>query len=61
MSADALAVRSLGAIDLEAAHRRAQIFRLAFGMTLSAGVALGLAWPLSFITPVVAAKLLTRP
>ena len=48
-------------MDVESAHRRAQIFRLAFGMTLSAGVSLGLAWPLSFLTPVVAAKLLTRP
>ena len=48
-------------MDLESAHRRAQIFRLAFGMTLSAAVALGLAWPLSFLTPVVAAKLLTQP
>jgi hypothetical protein len=48
-------------VDIEWAHRRAQIFRLAFGMTLSAGIALGLAWPLSFITPVLTAKLLIRP
>ncbi len=30
-------------------------------MTLSAGVAFGLAWPLSFITPVLTAKLLSLP
>ena len=30
-------------------------------MTLSSAVALGLAWPLSFITPVMTAKLLTQP
>lgn len=41
--------------------RSAQIFRLASGMTLSAGIAFGLAWPLAFITPVMAAKLLTLP
>jgi hypothetical protein len=46
---------------MAAAHRRAQIFRLAFGMTLSSGVAFGLAWPLSFLTPVLTAKLLTLP
>lgn len=61
MSAEALAARPLEGMDLDATHRRAQIFRLAFGMTLSAGIALGLAWPLSWITPVVAAKLLTLP
>ncbi len=41
--------------------RRRQIFRLAFGMTVSAAIAFGFAWPLSFITPVFAAKLLTVP
>jgi len=41
--------------------RRRQIFRLAFGMTLSSAIAFGVAWPLSFITPVLAAKLLTTP
>ena len=46
---------------LETAHRRAQIFRLAFGMALSSALAFGLVWPLSFITPVFAAKLLTLP
>jgi len=61
MSAEALAASPVVAMDLDAAHRRAQIFRLAFGMTLSAGIALGLAWPLAFICPVVAAKLLTLP
>ena len=30
-------------------------------MALSAGIALGIAWPLSFLTPVIAAKLLTLP
>ena len=52
---------SANPMDVASAHRRAQIFRLAFGMTLSSAVALGLAWPLSFITPVVTAKLLTQP
>ncbi len=48
-------------MDLESAHRRAQIYRLACGMTLSSGIAFGLAWPLSFITPVLTAKLLSLP
>ena len=61
MSAEALAAPGVGAMDLESAHRRAQIYRLACGMTLSAGVAFGLAWPLSFITPVLTAKLLSLP
>lgn len=39
----------------------ARVYRLAFGMTLSAGVALGIAWPFSFITPVITAKLLCSP
>jgi hypothetical protein len=62
MSAEAMAV-SAGAFswDLELRHKRAQIFRLAFGMMLSAGIALGIAWPLSFITPVLTAKLLSLP
>ena len=38
--------------------RRRQIFRLAFGMTASSALAFGIAWPLSFITPVFTAKLL---
>jgi len=41
--------------------RRRQIFRLTFGMTLSSAIAFGYAWPLSFITPVFAAKLLVSP
>jgi hypothetical protein len=41
--------------------RRRQIFRLAFGMTASSALAFGIAWPLSFITPVFTAKLLTTP
>ena len=61
MSAEALAESDVGRMDLESAHRRAQIYRLACGMTLSSGVAFGLAWPLSFITPVLTAKLLSLP
>jgi len=61
MSAEALAAPGVGAMDLESAHRRARIYRLACGMTLSSGVAFGLAWPLSFLTPVLAAKLLSLP
>ena len=47
--------------DLESARRRAQIYRLACGMTLSSGVAFYFAWPLSFLTPVLTAKLLSMP
>ncbi len=47
--------------DLALSRQRAKILRLAFGMTLSAAIGLGLVWPLSFITPVLAAKLLTMP
>ena len=61
MSAEATAASGVGTVDLESAHRRAQIYRLACGMTLSSGVAFGLAWPLSFLTPVLAAKLLSLP
>ena len=57
----ALAPEILPPMVLEAARRRAQIFRLAFGMVLSSALAFGLVWPLSFITPVLAAKLLTLP
>jgi len=48
-------------IDPAVVLRRRQIFRLAFGMTLSAALAFGIAWPLSFITPVLTASLLTGP
>jgi len=61
MSAEVLGAGPMEAIDLQTAKRRAQIFRLAFGMTFSAGIAFALAWPLSYITPLVAAKLLTLP
>ncbi len=61
MSAEALDEPGVGTMDLHSAHRRAQIFRLACGMTLSSGVAFGLAWPLSFLTPVLTAKLLSLP
>ena len=47
--------------DPDVVLRRRQIFRLAFGMTLSSALAFGIAWPLSFITPVFTAKLLTTP
>lgn len=40
---------------------RRQTFRLAFGMTLSSALAFGIAWPLSYLTPLLAAKLLTTP
>jgi len=50
-----------GALDPEARRRTAQVFRLAFGMTASAGIAFLLAWPLAFITPVLVAKLLSLP
>ncbi|MGI9627925.1 MAG: DUF2955 domain-containing protein [Longimicrobiales bacterium] len=38
-----------------------KIFRLAFGMTVSSAVAFGIAWPVSFLTPALTAKLLTMP
>jgi len=41
--------------------RRRQIFRLASGMTLASALAFGIAWPLSYITPVLTAKLLVSP
>jgi hypothetical protein len=50
-----------GLFDPARVLRRRQIFRLAFGMTLSSAIAFGFAWPLSFVTPVMAAKLLTAP
>jgi len=61
MSAEAATAKLTLTSDPATALRRAQIFRLAFGMTLSAAIAFGLAWPLSFIAPVLAAKLLTLP
>ena len=45
-------------MSAEAARRATPTYRLAFGMTLSAGVAFYYAWPLAFIAPVLAAKLL---
>ncbi len=60
MSAEVLSAGGIQLLDADRT-RSAQIFRLAFGMTLSAGIAFGLAWPLAFITPVIAAKLLTMP
>jgi Protein of unknown function (DUF2955) len=48
-------------LDPASVLRRRQIFRLSFGMTLSAAIAFSFAWPLSFITPVFAAKLLVSP
>jgi hypothetical protein len=47
--------------DTASVLRRRQIFRLSFGMTVSSALAFGIAWPLSFITPVFAAKLLATP
>ena len=61
MSAEASGASGVATTDLHSAHRRAQIYRLACGMTLSSGVAFGFAWPLSFITPVLTAKLLSLP
>jgi len=61
MSGEAAALPLTFDESTQSALRRAQIFRLAFGMTLSAAIAFGLAWPLSFLTPVLAAKLLTLP
>jgi hypothetical protein len=50
-----------GALDPEARRRTVQVFRLTFGMTASAGIAFLSAWPLSFITPLLVAKLLSLP
>ena len=61
MSAEAVAVVTAPTVDVEWYRQRARIFRFAFGMTLSAAIAFGFAWPLAFITPVFAAKLLTMP
>jgi len=59
MSAEVATVGSSILADFQATRRQAQVFRLAFGMALSAGIAFGLAWPLAFLTPVITAKLLT--
>lgn len=48
-------------VDLETLRKSAQVHRLAFGMTLSAGIAFYYAWPLAFISPVLCAKLLSLP
>jgi hypothetical protein len=61
MSAEVATIGSSISVDPQSACRQAQIFRLAFGMALSAGIAFGLAWPLAFLTPVITAKLLTLP
>ena len=61
MSAEVATIGTSILADPRAARRQAQIFRLAFGMALSAGIAFGLAWPLAFLTPVITAKLLTLP
>jgi len=66
MSAEAAAVVAAPTLvvatrDAEWYRQRARIFRFAFGMTLSAAIAFGFAWPLAFIAPVFAAKLLTMP
>ena len=61
-SAGAISARAISDIlDPALALRRRQIFRLASGMTLSSALAFGIAWPLSFITPVFTAKLLVSP
>jgi hypothetical protein len=41
--------------------RHVAIFRFAGGVTLAVGLALGFAWPLGFLTPVLVAKLLGTP
>jgi hypothetical protein len=56
-----LSPRASPRADLETRRRVAQTYRLAFGMTLSAGIAFYYAWPLAFISPVLAAKLLSLP
>ena len=61
MSAEVATIGGSISVDPQSARRQAQIFRLAFGMALSAGIAFGLAWPLAFLTPVITAKLLTLP
>ncbi len=60
MSAEA-ATLPRHATDLKSRHYQAQVFRFAFGLTLACGVAFGIGWPLSFLTPVLAAKFLTSP
>lgn len=47
--------------DPRAAQRQAQVFRFAFGLTLSCVLAFGVGWPLSYLTPVLAGKFLTLP
>jgi len=61
MSAEAAVTVPTVSLSWEWTRRRARVFRLAFGMTLSAAVAFGLAWPMAFLTPVLAAKLLSLP
>ena len=60
MSADAATLETL-APDVRSARRQAQVFRFASGLTLSCALAFGIGWPLSYLTPVLAAKFLTVP
>ena len=41
--------------------RNAQVLRFAFGVTVSTAIAFGLAWPLHFLTPVLATFFLSLP
>jgi len=58
LSADALALPVPGA---RADPRHAAILRYAVGVTIATAVALGVAWPLSYLTPVLTATFLAPP
>ena len=58
MSADELALPVPGA---RADPRQAAVLRYAVGVTIATAVALGVAWPLSYLTPVLTAVLLAPP
>lgn len=60
MSAEA-AVAGAGWRNPAAALRGAQVFRFTLGLVLASGIAFAFAWPLAFLMPVIAAKLLTAP
>ncbi len=58
MSADQLALPFAGT---RADPRQAAILRYAVGVTAATAVALGVAWPLSYLTPILTAVLLAPP
>jgi uncharacterized membrane protein YccC len=58
LSADVVALPAPGA---RADPRQAAVLRYAVGVTIATAVALGVAWPLSYLTPVLTATFLAPP